>query len=211
MRLIRHGLLALLALALTAPVAAEDTAAATAAAPQVRIDTSLGVMTVELAPDKAPETVANFLAYVDDGFYDDTVFHRIIEDFMIQGGGFTSDYRKKRTGKPVRNEADNGLSNLRGTIAMARTGDPHSATAQFFINTVDNRNLDHTSKSSSGWGYTVFGRVTEGLDVLDAIAGTPTSSGALAGYPARDVPVMPVMINSITRVDAEANEAGTAP
>lgn len=201
-RELRKGAWALLALVLAAPtLAAETTAAAAAAeAPKVKIETSLGDMVVELAPEKAPQTVANFLGYVDSGFYSNTVFHRIIPDFMVQGGGFSSDYRRKPTGEPVQNEADNGLSNRRGTIAMARTSDPHSATAQFFINTVDNRNLDHTSKSTRGWGYTVFGRVVEGLDVLDAIAGTPTGSGSLDGRPARDVPVMPVMINSISRI-----------
>lgn len=175
---------------------ADDTPARTL----VDIDTSLGQIRVELAADKAPETVANFLAYVDDSFYDGTVFHRVIANFMIQGGGFNEQYRQKPTRAPISNEADNGLRNTRGSIAMARTSDPHSATAQFFINTVDNRALDHKHKSSSGWGYTVFGKVVKGLDVVDRIGATRTRQAALNGYPAQDVPEVPVVIKSVRRV-----------
>jgi peptidyl-prolyl cis-trans isomerase A (cyclophilin A) len=160
----------------------------------VRIATSKGDIVVALDADRAPKTVANFLAYVDDGFYQGTIFHRVIEDFMIQGGGFDRDMNKKATGEPVENEAANGLENRRGTIAMARTGDPHSATAQFYINHRDNPSLDYPS--FDGWGYAVFGEVTSGMDVVDAIAGTPTTRrGGM-----RDVPSEPVTIESISRL-----------
>lgn len=182
-------------------------AAAAESEPLVDIDTSLGLIRVELAADKAPETVSNFLAYVDDGFYDNTVFHRVIANFMIQGGGFNQQYQQKQTRPPIANEADNGLRNTRGSIAMARTNDPHSATAQFFINTVDNRALDHQHKSASGWGYTVFGRVAQGMDVVDRIAATRTQRAALNGYPAQDVPEVPIVIKSIRRVTADAGKA----
>ena len=160
----------------------------------VRIATSQGDIVVALDAERAPKTVANFLAYVDDHFYDGTIFHRVIEDFMIQGGGFDRDMNRKTTREPVENEAANGLKNRRGTIAMARTSDPHSATAQFFINHRDNASLDHPS--FDGWGYAVFGEVTSGMDVVDAIAGTPTTRrGGL-----RDVPAEPVSIESISRL-----------
>ena len=168
--------------------------------PKVAIDTNMGKIVLELYSDKAPKTVENFLGYVDAGFYTDTIFHRVIRDFMIQGGGFDLQNRQKTTREPVVNEADNGLRNERGTVAMARTSDPHSATAQFFINTVDNRSLDHTGKNAHGWGYAVFGRVTEGMDVVDSIRATRTAQGALNGYPAADVPVMPIIIRSVSRV-----------
>jgi cyclophilin family peptidyl-prolyl cis-trans isomerase len=168
--------------------------AAAADGMSVRIATSKGDIVVALDAGKAPKTVANFLAYVDAGFYDGTIFHRVIEDFMIQGGGFDRDMNKKATGEPVENEAANGLKNQRGTIAMARTSDPHSATAQFFINHRDNANLDHPS--FDGWGYAVFGEVTSGMDVVDTIAGTPTTRrGGM-----RDVPSEPVTIESISRL-----------
>jgi cyclophilin family peptidyl-prolyl cis-trans isomerase len=138
--------------------------------PKVIMKTSMGDITLELYADKAPVTVKNFLGYVDDEFYDGTIFHRVIKGFMIQGGGHTSDMSKKPTKGPIKNEADNGLSNQRGTIAMARMPDPHSATAQFFINHVDNQNLDHMDKSDQGYGYCVFGKVIAGMDVVDAIA-----------------------------------------
>lgn len=165
-----------------------------ASAPRVVMDTSMGRIVLELDAARAPKTVENFLAYVRDGFYDGTIFHRVIQSFMIQGGGFTKDMAQKPTRDPITNEADNGLSNRRGTIAMARTSDPHSATAQFFINTVDNAPLDHRGKSPSGWGYAVFGRVVEGLDVVDAIAGV--STGYKNGM--QDVPVEPVVIEKVT-------------
>jgi cyclophilin family peptidyl-prolyl cis-trans isomerase len=166
--------------------------------PTVRIQTSKGPVTVELYQDQAPATVENFLKYVDAGFYDGTVFHRVIKDFMIQGGGYTADMEKKPTDAPIENEAANGLKNERGTVAMARTGDPHSATAQFFINHKDNAFLDHRSKDRRGWGYAVFGRVTEGMDVVDAIAVTPT--GPKGPFP-KDVPQSPVVIGKVSRVE----------
>lgn len=138
--------------------------------PKVLMKTSMGEITLELYKDKAPVTVKNFLGYVDDKFYDGTIFHRVIKGFMIQGGGHTADMSKKPTKGPIKNEADNGLSNKRGTIAMARMPDPHSATAQFYINHVDNLNLDHRDKSDQGYGYCVFGKVISGMDVVDAIA-----------------------------------------
>lgn len=174
-------------------------------APRVELTTTKGSIVIELYPDKAPGTVENFLAYVEDGFYAGTIFHRVIPDFMVQGGGFTEAMQKKPTKAPIQNEADNGLKNTRGTVAMARTNDPHSATAQFFVNSVDNGYLDHTSKSPAGWGYTVFGRVVEGMDVVDAISGvaTGTSSGM------RDVPREAVVIESasIVKTGDEASEA----
>lgn len=143
---------------------------------KVLLSTSKGDITLELYPDKAPATVENFLRYVDEGFYDGTVFHRVINSFMIQGGGFDADLNKKRTHEEVRNEADNGLKNKRGSIAMARTGEPHSATAQFFINHIDNDFLDHKDKSYRGWGYCVFGKVVDGMQTVDAIADVFTTS-----------------------------------
>lgn len=141
----------------------------------IKLTTSQGDITLELDAEKAPATVANFLQYVGDGFYDGTIFHRVIDGFMIQGGGLTPDMAQKSTRAPVQNEADNGLSNRIGTIAMARTNDPHSATAQFFINVSDNLFLDHRAKSGDGWGYCVFGKVISGMDVVNAIKATPTT------------------------------------
>ena len=149
--------------------------------PKVILDTSKGKIVLELYPGKAPETVKNFLNYVDEKFYDGTIFHRVIPKFMIQGGGFTTDMQRKPTGAPIKNEADKGLKNDRGTIAMARTGDPHSATAQFFINTVNNDFLNHRSKTQQGWGYAAFGKTT-------------------TRGPYQDVPVEPVVIKSATRL-----------
>ena len=164
--------------------------------PKVVLDTSKGKIVLELYPDKAPETVKNFLNYVGQKFYDGTIFHRVIPKFMIQGGGFTADMERKRTGAPIKNEADRGLNNDRGTIAMARTGDPHSATAQFFINTVDNDFLNHKSKTQQGWGYAAFGKVIEGMDTVDAISAVRTTTRG----PYRDVPVEPVVIKSAERL-----------
>ena len=144
--------------------------------PRVHLETSLGNIVLELDPQAAPKTVENFLRYVRDGFYNGTVFHRVIKGFMIQGGGLTADMQRKPTREPISNEADNGLKNQRGTVAMARTNRPHSATSQFFINTVDNVFLDHKSKSPRGWGYCVFGKVVEGMNVVDSIEGLPTTS-----------------------------------
>ena len=163
--------------------------------PEVVIETWEGNIVVELFADKAPETVKNFLAYVDANFYDGTIFHRVIPNFMIQGGGFKPGMKEKSTRAPIKNEADNGLKNLRGTIAMARTSDPHSATSQFFINVVDNDYLNHQEKNLQGWGYTVFGRVTKGMDVVDAISAVKTTT--LGAF--QDVPAEPVVILKIRR------------
>ena len=140
----------------------------------IRFETSHGGFTVELFPDEAPESAANFQKYADDGFFDGTIFHRVVPNFVIQGGGLTADFSQKKTRPPIKNEAKNGLKNLRGTLSMARTSDINSATSQFFVNLVDNAFLDHTSKDSRGWGYTVFGKVTEGMDVVDKIAAVKT-------------------------------------
>jgi peptidyl-prolyl cis-trans isomerase B (cyclophilin B) len=142
--------------------------------------------------DKAPKSAANFLHYTKQNFYDGTIFHRVVNDFMIQGGGFESDMQKKLNGDPIENEADNGLSNLTGTVAMARTSDPHSATSQFFINVSDNHFLDHRDKTDVGWGYAVFGRVVEGMDVINKIKGCETTSRS--GH--QDVPVVEIIIES---------------
>lgn len=166
--------------------------------PTAIISTSKGDITVELLADQAPKSVQNFIEYANSGFYDNTIFHRVISHFMIQGGGFTQDMQKKPTGEPIENEAANGVSNLRGTLAMARTNHPHSATAQFFINVQDNLNLDYSGGSSSRtWGYAVFGRVTDGMNVVDDIRFVETSSQP----PMHDVPVEPVIIQSVTIQD----------
>lgn len=162
--------------------------------PRVHMLTSLGLIVIELDDRAAPKTVENFLQYARSGFYNQTVFHRVIKGFMIQGGGLTADMQRKKTGAPIVNEAGNGLKNVRGSVAMARTMDPHSATAQFFINTVDNKNLDFTSKTTRGWGYCVFGRVVDGMQVVDKIEKMTTT--VRAGH--RDVPVEPVSIQSTT-------------
>jgi len=162
----------------------------TADAPRVRLETNLGNIVVELDPKAAPKTVDNFLTYVRDGFYNGTIFHRVIKGFMIQGGGFTEDLQQKPARPAIQNEADNGLKNLRGAIAMARTPDPNSATAQFFINTVDNSFLNFKSKTPAGWGYCVFGKVVEGMDVVDKIENQPTTTKMIGN----DVPVSPVII-----------------
>ena len=156
----------------------------------VRIETNKGTIVLELFEDKAPKTVKNFLRYVKDGFYEGTIFHRVIRNFMIQGGGMDEKMQEKKTFSPVKNEADNGVKNEAYTVAMARTMDPHSATAQFFINTVDNAFLNHTGKNDQGWGYAVFGKVVEGKDVVDAIKSVET--GAWGFH--EDVPKEAVMI-----------------
>ena len=154
----------------------------------VKLHTNHGIITLELDAEKAPVTVANFLAYVESGHYNNTVFHRVIDGFMIQGGGFEPGMNQKPTGEQIKNEADNGLKNERGTIAMARTQAPHSATAQFFINVADNAFLNHTSPDLQGWGYCVFGKVSEGMDVVDAIRKVKTgSSGFHQDVPKEDV------------------------
>ncbi len=163
----------------------------------VKLETSMGDITLELNPEKAPDTVANFLQYVKDGFYDGTIFHRIISTFMIQGGGFDAKMNQKPTRTPIKNEADNGLKNEVYTVAMARTGDPNSATAQFFINVADNGFLNHTAKTMQGWGYAVFGKVVQGQDVVDKIKAAPTTTKGMF----QDVPVTPVVINKATVVE----------
>jgi len=158
----------------------------------VKLHTNHGTITLELDADKAPDTVKNFLAYVESGHYANTVFHRVIGGFMIQGGGFEPGMKQKPTQAPVKNEADNGVKNDRYTIAMARTSDPHSASAQFFINVADNDFLNHSAKTPSGWGYCVFGRVVEGQDVVDKIGAVKTTTRGFHG----DVPVEDVVIES---------------
>lgn len=165
------------------------------AEPRVRISTTAGDIVLELNATRAPKSVENFLAYAKDGFYEGTIFHRVISNFMIQGGGFTKDFQKKSPRSPIKNEANNGLQNARGTIAMARTNDPHSATAQFFINVVDNHFLNHRSRTTSGWGYTVFGKVIEGMDVVDKIRKEKTGSGGM--FP-KDVPQNMIIIKKVT-------------
>ena len=164
--------------------------------PVVDVTTNLGTFSIQLDPAHAPKSVENFLAYVDASFYDNTIFHRIIPTFMVQGGGYDQMYERKPTRPPVQNEADNGLKNTRGTVAMARTGDPHSATAQFFVNVVDNAFLDHKAKDAQGWGYTVFGRVIEGMDAVDKIKAVKTGAN---GPFTKDAPEDPVVIQRVRR------------
>ena len=172
--------------------------------PRVTLETTLGDIELALDAARAPATVENFLGYVDDGFYDGTVFHRVIEGFMIQGGGFDAGLVRRETRAPIRNEADNGLANRRYTIAMARTNAPHSASSQFFVNVADNRNLDHTAPTPRGWGYAVFGEVVDGREVVDRIAEVATGArGPFGG----DVPLEPVVIERAARVAPE----GAAP
>ncbi len=165
--------------------------------PVVRLETSKGVIDIELDKDKAPVTTENFLAYVKEGFYDGLVFHRVINGFMIQGGGMDESMKEKKTRAPIKNEADNGLKNDAYTVAMARTMDPDSATAQFFINVADNGFLNHTAKTAQGWGYAVFGKVVDGKAVVDAIKGLPTMTKGFH----ENVPVMPVKIIKAEVVD----------
>lgn len=162
--------------------------------PRVIMETSRGTIVLEVFPDEAPETVKNFLQYVRWGHYDGTLFHRVIPDFMIQGGGFSPDMKRKNTEMPIQNEATNGLKNKRGTVAMARTPDPHSATDQFFINTKNNGFLNHKNTTNQGWGYTVFGKVVEGMDVVDTISGVKTAKKGMMS----NVPVEPVKIIKMT-------------
>ena len=166
-------------------------------ADSVEVKTNHGNFTIELDAAKAPKSVANFLAYVDAKHYDGTVFHRVIPTFMIQGGGFDAQLEKKSVRAAIENEADNGLKNLRGTVAMARTGEPHSATSQWFVNTVDNAFLDHQAKVGPGWGYAVFGKVTSGMDAVDKIKAVKTGAG---GPFAKDCPQSPVIIESVRRL-----------
>ena len=178
-----------------------------AANPQVEIRTNFGNIVFELYPDKAPKTVQNFLSYVNDGYYAGTSFHRVIPGFMVQGGGFDKGYKQKPTRPPVENEAANGLKNGIGTVAMARTSDPHSASAQFFINVADNSFLNHTAKTPQGYGYTVFGKVIKGMEVVNKIAQVPTGPGG--PFPS-DVPKTAVVIEEVKLITAPpASDAGT--
>ncbi len=163
----------------------------------VKMDTNQGTIMLELDADNAPNTVANFLTYAKEGFFDGTIFHRVISNFMIQGGGFTEDMNQKDVHDPIKNEANNGLKNDNGTIAMARTGDPHSATAQFFINVKDNDFLNFSSETAQGWGYAVFGKVTEGMDIVEKIKATETTTKG----PYQDVPVEAIIIEKVTIVE----------
>ncbi|WP_376696068.1 peptidylprolyl isomerase [Wenzhouxiangella sp. EGI_FJ10305] len=200
-RLQMRTFLALLLLA-SLPLAAQEseqntdtrTDSTTTENPNVILHTNLGAITVELFEEQAPKSTANFLRYARDGHYDGTIFHRVINNFMIQGGGFDTDFEQKPTSDPIENEADNGLKNERGTLAMARTNDPHSATSQFFINVVDNDFLNHRNKASGQtWGYAVFGRVVEGMDIVDEIRALETGTQGMH----RDVPVEPVIIEKV--------------
>jgi cyclophilin family peptidyl-prolyl cis-trans isomerase len=192
-----HLLCALSLLALMLPMPWQAAAQDDPPNPRVQFITSMGKFTVELYPQKAPKTVENFLTYVKDGFYKGTVFHRVIDGFMIQGGGFSADMQRKDTREPIENEAANGLKNIAGSIAMARTGQPHSATAQFFINVADNPYLDHKKPAGRGWGYAVFGRCVEGMDVVEQIKAVPTANNG----PYRNVPVEPVVIKTVKLLD----------
>ena len=191
MKTVTFGLLLL-------PLLAAVTVSAQSQNPQVVVKTSMGSFTIELYPDKAPETVKNFLLYVDEGFYSGTIFHRVIDGFMVQGGGLDKNMTKKATRAPIVNEAGNKLKNTVGTVAMARTGEPNSATAQFFVNVKDNAFLDYRDSSREGIGYCVFGKVTSGMDVVEKIKAVPT--GVKGGM--RDVPETPVVIESVTRAKA---------
>ena len=174
---------------------------------RIKLETSEGNIVLELDITRAPLSVLNFIKYVKSGFYDGTIFHRVIKNFMIQGGGFTPDLQRKQPSTPILNEADNGLKNVRGTIAMARTNDPHSATAQFFINVTDNPFLDHSSKTPRGWGYAVFGHVIKGMNVVDKIRNQRTGPN---GPFRSDVPVKTVLIHKVT-VIGEKPKAVTSP
>ena len=176
------------------PATPANPAPAKAANPRVALDTTFGRVVIELDPEKAPKSVENFLGYVKSGFYDGTIFHRVIKGFMLQGGGFTADMQQKATQPPIVNEADNGLKNRRGTLSMARTMDPNSATSQFFMNVVDNAFLDHTGKNPRGWGYAVFAKVVEGMDVVDKIVAVKTTTKG----PYADVPEAVVEIKKAT-------------
>ncbi|MCX7727334.1 MAG: peptidylprolyl isomerase [Chitinispirillaceae bacterium] len=173
----------------------------------VSIMTNKGEIVVELDSAKAPITVKNFLDYVNSGFYDGTIFHRVIKGFMIQGGGFTPNLERKKTKEPIKNEANNRLSNRRGTIAMARTSEPHSATSQFFINTVDNYGLDFKNETMAGWGYCVFGRVIKGMEVVDSIENVPTTTKEMM----QDVPVTPIIITKAKVITSKKGSSEGSP
>ncbi len=183
-------------LALTLLTVTAGSALAQGGHPVIKLETTMGDIVLELDAEKAPKTAANFVQYVEEGFYDGTIFHRVIDGFMIQGGGFDAKMEQKPTHDEIENEADNGLKNLKYTIAMARTMDPHSASSQFFINVNDNHFLDHSGKNMQGWGYAVFGKVVEGTEVVDKIKGVATGT---FGYH-ENVPLEPVMITKATLV-----------
>jgi peptidyl-prolyl cis-trans isomerase A (cyclophilin A) len=193
----------------TTPLPAPAAVPAAPAGPRVALHTSLGDIVLELEAAKAPKSVENFLQYVRDGHYNGTIFHRVIDNFMAQGGGFTADMQQKPTRAPIQNEANNGLSNLRGTVAMARTNDPHSAAAQFFINLVDNPRLDHVNdQSGHTWGYAVFGKVVQGMETVDKIRALETGP---QGPFTQDVPKTAVVIESAEILPAAAAEPAAAP
>ena len=195
---IAASVVCLLALAVPAAQPAPKAQSPASANPRVLLETSKGNIVIELNADKAPKTVKNFLDYVSSGHYAGTIFHRVIPGFMIQGGGFTADMGEKDGRPPIQNEADNGLANQRGTLAMARTPDPHSASDQFFINVANNGFLNHRGKTAEGWGYAVFGKVVEGMDVVDAIVKVATTTKG----PHQNVPVEPVVIRKASVVTA---------
>jgi peptidyl-prolyl cis-trans isomerase B (cyclophilin B) len=200
MRVFSLACCAALAMSLGGPALASSTSeqgTSMSTHPQVRLHTNMGDMLIELDAEKAPKTVENFLAYVKEGFYDGTVFHRVINNFMVQGGGFEAGMKQKQTHAPVENEANNGLKNDRYTLAMARTADPHSATAQFFINVADNDFLNFTAPTPNGWGYAVFGKVIEGTEVVDEIKKVKTGTKGFH----QDVPADDVIIESATLVE----------
>lgn len=210
MRTLLTALCLLPGLALAAPASPASTKAAATAkvgvstSNCVTLATSDGDITLKLNPAKAPASVANFLGYVDKGFYNGTVFHRVISDFMIQGGGFDDHGNRKRTGDPIVNESDNGLDNERGSIAMARTSNPNSATSQFFINLVNNAYLNYRASGNPGNGYAVFGKVIAGMAIVDKIGDSDTHVGSLDGYGAPNVPVTPILIKTAMRVACPA-------
>ncbi len=192
---------------LFALIAALWSVASFSANPQVELKTSMGVIVLELYPERTPATVKNFIQYVKDGHYNGTVFHRVIPKFMIQGGGFSPDFKQRPVGKPIRNEAANGIKNTMGTVAMARTSEPHSATAQFFINIADNDFLNFRYPTREGYGYCAFGRVIKGMNVVQRIASVATGAGPA---PHRDVPRQPIVIEQATVIEA-ADPAAKLP
>ncbi len=195
MKLIATGLIGLLAFSSITFAAEHPKKMPESTQTKVKFETTLGDFVVQLDPGKAPVTVKNFVTYVKEGHYDGTIFHRVIPGFMAQGGGYTQDFKQKPTHAPIKNEADNGLVNKRGSIAMARTPDPNSASSQFFINFKDNDFLNYKSPTPQGWGYAVFGEVVQGMDVVDAMAKVPTGSG---GPMPTDVPQTPIVVEKAT-------------
>ena len=208
MRVLQSTLGLIVSVAVMTTAIAADPPAATNLHPKVAIETTAGNIVVELDRDKAPASVKNFLMYVDEGHYNGTIFHRVIDGFMIQGGGYSEDFQRKPTHDPVRNESNNGLMNTTGTIALARTRDPESATAQFFINVADNDFLDSPPDSASGTGYTVFGRVIAGMETVQKILALPTGHGG--PFP-KDVPQTTVLINQVVLLSGQQDNGGATP